>query len=90
MNPSMDWHIGQLVAETRIARATLGSSRFLTGITGPLLKIVDDMFEWFDDHRDLMDDDTRFTYLLEIGKIQADIGFYQKIAKNLWGEDSNA
>lgn len=63
---------------------------FIFGITGPLFDIVDDMIEWFDDHKGLMDADTRIAYLCEVGKIQADIRFYQSINASLLKEDFDA
>lgn len=63
---------------------------FIFGITGPLLDTVDDLLEWFDDHKGMMDADTRNAYLCEAGKIQADIRFYQSINESLLKEGSDA
>nr|DAQ74297.1 MAG TPA: hypothetical protein [Caudoviricetes sp.] len=63
---------------------------FIFGITGPLLDTVDDMLEWFDDHKGTMDEDTRNAYLCEVGKIQSDIRFYQSINANLLKEGFDA
>lgn len=63
---------------------------FIFGITGPLLDTVDGMLEWFDDHKGMMDADTRNAYLCEVGKIQSDIRFYQSINARLLKEDFDA
>lgn len=54
------------------------------------LDTVDDMIEWFDDHKGTMDVDTRIAYLCEVRKIQADIRFYQGINARLLKEDFDA
>lgn len=89
MNPSMDWCINHAIAKSRILTGVLRSSEFLSGITGPLLKVVDDMLEWFSDHKEHMSYDAQVAYLVTVAKIQADIKFYQGINKNLWEEESN-
>lgn len=48
------------------------------------------MLEWFGDHKGTMDADTRIAYLCEVGKIQADIRFYQSINANLLKEGFDA
>ena len=63
---------------------------FIFGITGPLLDTVDGMLEWFDDHKEAMDADTRNAYLCEIWKIQDDIRFYQSINASLLKEGFDA
>lgn len=89
MNPSMDWRINNEIAKSRIVASAFRSSEFLFGITGPLLKVVDDMLEWFSDRKEHMRHDAQFAYLVKVAKIQDDIKFYQGINKSLWEEESN-
>lgn len=89
MNPSMDWRINNEIAKSRIIASVIRSSEFLSGITCPLIKIVDDMLEWFSDHKEHMSYDAQVAYLVTVAKIQADIEFYQGINKSLWEEESN-
>lgn len=89
MNPSIDWCINNAITKSRILTGVLRSSEFLSGITGPLIKIVDDMLEWFSDHKEHMSYDAQVAYLVTVAKIQADIEFYQGINKSLWEEESN-
>lgn len=86
MNPSMDWRINHAIAKSRIVASVLQSSKFLSGITGPLLKVVDDMLEWFSDHKEHMSYDAQVSYLFKVAKIQADIKFYQGIRESLYEE----
>lgn len=86
MNPSMDWRIDHAIAKSRTVASAFRSSEFLSGISGPLLKVVDDMLEWFFDHKEHMSHDTQVAYLVKVAKIQADIEFYQGIAEGLWEE----
>lgn len=87
MNPSMDWRINNAIAKSRIITGVLRSSEFLSGISGSLIKIVDDMLEWFSDHKEHMSYDAQVSYLVKVEKIQDDIKFYQGINKSLWEED---
>lgn len=89
MNPSIDWYINNAITKSRILTGVLRSSEFLSGISGSLIKIVDDMLEWFFDHKEYMSHDAQVAYLVTVAKIQADIEFYQGINKNLWEEESN-
>lgn len=89
MNPSMDWRINNAIAKSRIVASAFRSSEFLFGITGPLLKVVDDMLEWFSDRKEHMSHDAQVAYLVKVTKMQADIELYQGINKNLWEEKSN-
>ena len=89
MNPSMDWRINNAVAKSRIVASAVRSSEFLFGITGPLLKVVDDMLEWFFDHKEHMSHDAQVAYLVKVAKMQADIDFYQRIRESLYEEESN-
>lgn len=89
MNPSMDWRINHAITKSRILTGVLRSSEFLSGITGPLIKVVDDMLEWFSGNKEHMSYDEQYAYLIKVKKIQADIEFYQGINKNLWEEESN-
>lgn len=86
MNPSMDWRINNEIAKSRIIASVLRSSEFLSDITCPLIKIADDMLEWFFDHKEYMSYDAQVAYLVTVAKIQADIEFYQGINKSLWEE----
>lgn len=83
---TIPYYVRDLVVQTRIAKSALASSRFLSDITRGWLKIVDDMFDYYDRNEKEMIVDTQYEYLQTIGKIQADIGFYQKIAKGLYEE----
>lgn len=87
MNPSMDWRISHAIAEYRIAASVLQSSKFLSSISGSLLKTVDDMLEWIFDHKEHMSHDAQVAYLVKVAKIQADIKFYQGINKSLFEEE---
>nr|DAI86263.1 MAG TPA: hypothetical protein [Caudoviricetes sp.] len=89
MNPSMDWRINHAITESRTVASVFQSSKFLSGISGSLLKTVDDMLEWFFDHKGHMSYDAQVSYLVKVAKIQADIEFYQRIAEGLWEEESN-
>ena len=89
MNPSMDWRISHEITKSRIVASVIRSSEFLSGITGPLIKVVDDMLEWFSDHKEYMGHDEQYAYLIKVSKIQSDIEFYQRINKNLWEEEIN-
>lgn len=86
MNPSMDWRIDHAIAKSRTVASAFRSSEFLSGISGPLLKVVDDMLEWFFDRKEYMSHDAQVAYLVKVAKIQADIEFYQEIAEGLWEE----
>jgi hypothetical protein len=86
MNPSMDWRINNAIAKSRIVASAFRSSEFLFGITGPLLKAVDDMLEWFFDHKKYMSYDAQVAYLVKVAKMQADIEFYQGIHESLYEE----
>ena len=83
----MDWRINNAITKSRILTGVLRSSEFLSGITGPLLKVVDDMLEWFSDYKEHMSYDAQVAYLVTVAKIQADIKFYQGINKSLWEGD---
>lgn len=88
-NPKADclfWLLNCLTYK-KVLEARGESVDFIFGISGPLLDTVDDMIEWFDNHKDSMDADTRIAYLCEVGKIQADIRFYQCINAGLLKED---
>lgn len=87
MNPYIDWRINNAITKSRILTGVLRSSEFISGITCPLIKIADDMLEWFSGHKKYMSYDAQVSYLVEVAKIQADIEFYQGINKNLWEED---
>ena len=87
MNPSMDWRISHAIAKSRIVASVFQSSKFLSDISCSLLKTVDDMLEWFFDHKEHMSHDAQVAYLFKVAKIQADIEFYQGINKSLWEED---
>lgn len=87
MNPSMDWRIDHAIAKSRTVASAFRSSEFLSGISGQLLKVVDDMLEWFFDHKEHMSHGAQVAYLVKVAKIQADIEFYQGIAKGLWEEE---
>ena len=90
MNPSMDWCINHAIAKYLIVASVFRSSEFLSGITDPLLKTVDDMLEWFSYHKEYMSYDAQVSYLVKVAKIQADIEFYQGINKSLLEEINNA
>ena len=83
----MDWRINHAIAKSRIVANAFRSLEFLSGITGSLLKVVDDMLEWFFDRKEHMSHDAQVAYLVKIAKMQADIEFYQGIAEGLWEED---
>lgn len=87
MNPSMDWYINHAIAKSRIVASVLRSSEFLSGISGSFLKVVDDMLEWFFDHKEYMSHDEQDAYLITVTKIQTDIEFYQGINKSLLEEN---
>lgn len=89
MNPSMDWCINHVIAKSSTAASVFQSSKFLSDISGSLLKVTGDMLEWFFDHKEHMSYDAQVAYLVEVTKIQADIEFYQGIAKGLLEEESN-
>jgi hypothetical protein len=89
MNPYMDWFINHVIAKSRTVASVLQSSKFLSDITCPLIKIADDMLEWFFDHKEYMSHDAQVEYLVTVAKIQADIEFYQGINKSLWEEENN-
>lgn len=89
MNPSMDWRINHAIAKSRIVTSAFRSSEFLSGISGQLLKVADDMLEWFFDRKEHMSHDAQVAYLVKVAKIQADIKFYNGIAEGLWEEESN-
>lgn len=86
MNPSMDWRINHAITKSRILTGVLRSSEFLFGITGPLLKVVDDMLEWLSDHKEHMSHDARVAYLVKVTKMQDDIDFYLGIRDSLYEE----
>lgn len=86
MNPSMDWCINNAIAKSRIVASAFRSSEFLFGITGPLLKVVDDMLEWFSDRKEHMSHDAQVAYLVKVAKMQADIEFYQGVHESLYEE----
>ena len=91
-NPKADclFWLRNCLTYKKALEARSASVDFIFGITGPLLDTVDDMLEWFDDHKGTMDADTRIAYLCEVGKIQADIRFYQSINANLLKEGFDA
>ena len=91
-NPKADclFWLQNCLTYKKILEARSASVDFIFGITGPLLDTVDDMLEWFDDHKGTMDADTRNAYSCEVGKIQADIRFYQGINASLLKEDFDA
>lgn len=84
VNPSMDWCVDHAIAKSRTVASAFRSSEFLSSISGPLLKVVDDMLELFFDHKEHMSHGAQVAYLVKVTKIQADIEFYQGIAKELW------
>ena len=84
MNPSMDWRINHAIAKSRIVASIFQSSKFLSGITGPLIKVTDDMLEWFFDRKENMSHDAQVAYLVKVAKMQADIEFYQGIHESLY------
>ena len=88
-NPKADclFWLRNCLSYKKVLEARCESVDFNFGITGLLLDTVDDMLEWFDDHKGTMDSDTRTAYLCEVGKIQADIRFYQGINASLLKED---
>ena len=86
MNPSMDWRIDHAITKSRIVASVFRSSEFLSGITCPLLKTVDDMLEWFFDHKEHMSHDAQVAYLVKVAKMQSDIEFYQGIHESLYEE----
>ena len=93
MNPSIDWCINNAITKSRIVASAFRSSKFLSDISGSLLKTVADMLEWFSYHKEYMSYDAQVSYLVKVTKIQADIEFYQEINKNLLGleeENNNA
>lgn len=91
-NPKADclFWLRNCLTYKKALEARSASVDFIFGITGPLLDTVDDMLEWLDDHKETMDADTRTDYLCEVGKIQADIRFYQGINANLLKEGFDA
>lgn len=91
-NPKADclFWLQNCLTYKKALEARSASVDFIFGITGPLIDTVDDMIEWFDDHKGTMDADTRIAYLCEVGKIQEDIRFYQSINANLLKEGFDA
>ena len=91
-NPKADclFWLRNCLTYKKALEARCASVDFIFGITGPLIDTVDDMIEWFDDHKGTMDNDTRIAYLCEVGEIQADIQFYQGINASLLKEDFDA
>lgn len=91
-NPKADclFWLRNCLSYKKVLEARCESVDFIFGITGLLLDTVDGMLEWFDDHKGMMDADTRNAYLCEVGKIQADIRFYQSINASLLKEDFDA
>ena len=91
-NPKADclFWLRNCLTYKNVLEAKSASVDFIFGITGPLLDTIDDMLEWFDDHKETMDADTRIDYLCEVRKIQADIRFYQSINASLLKEDFDA
>lgn len=86
MNPSIDWCINNAITKSRIVASAFRSSEFLSGITGQLLKVVDDMLKWFSDHKEHMSHDARVAYLVKVTKMQDDIDFYLEISDSLYEE----
>lgn len=88
-NPKADclFWLRNCLTYKKVLEARGESVDFIFGISGPLLDTANDMIEWFDNHKDSMDTDTRIAYLCEVGKIQADIRFYQRINAGLLKED---
>ena len=91
-NPKADclFWLQNCLTYKKALEAKSASVDFIFGITGPLIDTVDDMLEWFDDHKGTMDADTRIAYLCEVRKIQSDIRFYQSINASLLKEGFDA
>ena len=84
MKHSNDWLVRQLLIKSHVMHARLNSSRFLSGISGELLRIITEMLDWLDEHRSSMNSDELLDYLLVVKGLQKDCIFYQSVAKGIW------
>ena len=83
MKHSNDWLVQQLLTKSHVMHARLNSIRFLSGISGELLRIETEMLDWLDEHRSNMNSYELLDYILVVKGLQKDCSFYQSVAKGI-------